>query len=159
MRTTLDLPQDLLKEAIETEPFNSDYYVNLADFIRINGDVKSKYIEVDSLFNKAVILNPHNTWAYAGKGWNSKRLGIENSENFFLEGINKNPQKASAYYFLTSAFLKRIRITIVKLTPKVFAKMSLLSATLVFVNTPCSTSIIIPNKTDTAAAIINDFLK
>lgn len=92
----------LVNRAIELAPYQSDGYRELADCYRRFKRETKFYLKADSLYQKAIELNPHDTWAYAGRAWNYKKLDKSNEEieQQFLKGIKANPQKASAYYYL-----------------------------------------------------------
>ena len=98
------LAEKLINSAIKIEPYQSNGYRELADYYRRFKLQNSYYLKADSLYDKAIKLNPHDTWAYAGKGWNYKRLGKEDVEAQFLRGIDANPQKASAYQYLANYY-------------------------------------------------------
>lgn len=98
------LAEKLLFKAIQMEPYRSEGYRELADYYRRFKYEKKYHLEADSLYRKAISLNPHDTWAYAGRGWNLKNLKSENVENQFLTGIRNNPQKASSYYHLANYY-------------------------------------------------------
>lgn len=100
------LAETFIEKAIELAPFQSNGYRELADYYRRFKKEIVYNLKADSLYQIAINLNPHDTWAYAGKAWNYKSLNKPESEveAQFLKGIEANPQKASAYFYLGSYY-------------------------------------------------------
>ena len=61
-----DLSELILKKAIETMPFEAANYYELGEFYRIYNQNKSDLAIADSLFRKAIALNPFNETYYDG---------------------------------------------------------------------------------------------
>jgi tetratricopeptide (TPR) repeat protein len=100
----------LLKEAIQLEPFIAKGYTEYGTFLRRFPKDDSDFIKADSLFTIAIKNNPFFTWSYASRGWLfHKQKNDEKALASFQEGININPKKASAYYYLANFYVDGLK--------------------------------------------------
>lgn len=98
--------EKLLLNAIDYEPDYSSVYTQYADYLRLNNDKLARLKLADSLYGQAISKDPHNAWAYAGRGWLYQDLRRTAKANqVFQEGIKNNPNKPDAYYYYAN-FLK-----------------------------------------------------
>ena len=83
------------------EPNYSAGYSDYADFIRTNYSAPEMMQKAEQLYTTAIEKNPHNIWAYAGKGWLYSALGKKDDAIFsFKKGIENNPNKAESFFYL-----------------------------------------------------------
>lgn len=95
----------LLKKAIELEPYLSKGYAEYASFLRRFPKNNNDLIKADSLFKIAIKNNPFYTWSYASRGWLfHKQKEDEKALACFNNGIKNNPKKASSYYYLANFY-------------------------------------------------------
>ena len=98
--------EKLLLNAIDYEPNYSTVYAQYADYLRLNNDKLARLKLADSLYGQAISKDPHNAWAYAGRGWLYQDLRRTSKANqSFQEGIKNNANKPEAYYYYAN-FLK-----------------------------------------------------
>ncbi|WP_198658925.1 tetratricopeptide repeat protein [Winogradskyella tangerina] len=91
--------EKLLLTAIESNPESAIVYFEYAEFISQKYKRLSRLRVADSLYSKAIKLNPYHVTAYAGLGWLKSQLrkpllAIE----AFESGISKNSNNPEAYY-------------------------------------------------------------
>ncbi|MDH7911258.1 caspase family protein [Winogradskyella sp. SYSU M77433] len=98
--------EKLLLNAIDYEPESSILYSEYADFLRLTQTKLTRLRLADSLYKKAIELNPYNTKAYAGSGWlQDKFKKLLKAKQAFEDGIAKNPENPESYFYYAN-FLK-----------------------------------------------------
>ncbi|OSZ80030.1 hypothetical protein CAP36_01835 [Chitinophagaceae bacterium IBVUCB2] len=93
--------EELLKRAISVMPFEAENYYWLAEFYRNYADGTKSAAVIDSLYKKAIALNPYNEDYYAGLGYfliDEKQP--EAALTFFKQGIEYSGGTADSYYNL-----------------------------------------------------------
>ncbi|WP_179345586.1 caspase family protein [Winogradskyella ursingii] len=101
--TDNQIPEDkaelLLLNAIDYEPENAIVYFEYADFLRLKKSKLSRLRLADSLYRKAISIDPFNAKAYAGRGWllssMRKPLGAKKS---FEAAIDANEDSPEPYF-------------------------------------------------------------
>ncbi|EMR02170.1 tetratricopeptide repeat protein [Cesiribacter andamanensis] len=88
-----------LKLAVEKEPFYAELLTDLAGYYSTSTSSADRQ-RADALYQEAVLNNPFETRAYAGRGWNAATENPSLAERYFLEGVQRNPEKPSAHYYL-----------------------------------------------------------
>lgn len=90
--------EKLLLNAIDNNPESSFAYSEYADFIRSKYKRLTRLRLADSLYDKAIKLNPFNIEAYSGKAWlkSQMRKPLEATKTFEA-CISANPNNADAY--------------------------------------------------------------
>ena len=91
----------LLKNAIAVSPYEAENYYQLAELYRKYPLTRLSLQASDSLYRKAIALNPYNEWYYAGLGY----LHIDKKENdtalyWFRKGAEVSRNAADALYNL-----------------------------------------------------------
>lgn len=98
------IPEDkaelLLLNAIDYEPENSVVYSEYADFLRLKKSKLSQLRLADSLYRKAIGLDPYNAKAYAGRGWllSTMRKPLD-AKTSFEAAIKANSNSPEPYYY------------------------------------------------------------
>jgi len=92
--------EKLLLNAIDSNPESSFTYSEYAAFISSKYKRLTRLRLADSLFDKAIRLNPYNIEAYSGKAWlkSQIRKPLE-ATNTFETCIAANPNNSDAYLF------------------------------------------------------------
>ncbi|APY11152.1 hypothetical protein BWZ22_07805 [Seonamhaeicola sp. S2-3] len=97
--------EQLFLNAIDLQPNTSVVYCEYADYLRTNKTNKNRLSYADSLYGLSIKKDPHNTWAYAGRGrlyYNMRNA--KKAKQSFEEGIAKNPNKPLSYYYYAEYF-------------------------------------------------------
>ena len=101
--TDNQIPEDqaelLLLNAIDYEPENAMVYSEYADFLRLNKSKLSRLRLADSLYRKAINIDPFNTKAYAGRGWllSTMRKPLD-AKKSFEAAIEVNEDSPEPYF-------------------------------------------------------------
>ncbi len=96
--------EDLLKEAVQREPFYAKGLGKLADHYS-NGSLSWQRETADSLYSLAIQNNPYYPWGYAGKAWNKlKQKDTAAAMHWFNESIRINPSKPDAWAYFGRYF-------------------------------------------------------
>lgn len=93
--------EELLKRAILVMPFEAENYYWLAEFYRNYADGTKSATAIDSLYKKAIALNPYNEDYYAGLGYfliDEKQPAA--ALTYFMKGIEASGGTADSYYNL-----------------------------------------------------------
>ncbi len=90
---------DFLTTAVAKEPFYADLITDLANYYSTSSAAADK-LKADGLYAEAILNNPFETRAYAGRGWNSYPQDAIKAEKYFLANIQVNKDKPSAYFYL-----------------------------------------------------------
>lgn len=91
----------ILEEAISAAPFDAQNYYDLAELKRKNSLDEYTVHVADSLYRKAIALNPFNEWFYAGLGYLSvDEKQPDSALYWFNKGIEVSRGSADAWYNL-----------------------------------------------------------
>jgi len=97
--------EELLKNAIELEPYFSRGHAEYADFLRRYPKNEDSYKETLDLYDFAISNNPFYEWAYAGKGWLFHKQDLKDEAlKSFEKGIASNSNKPKSYYYLANYY-------------------------------------------------------
>jgi len=90
--------EKLLLNALDNNPESSTAYSEYADFIRLKYKRLTRLRIADSLYDKAIKLNPYNIEAYSGKAWlkSQMRKPLE-AQNTLEACLAANPNDANAF--------------------------------------------------------------
>lgn len=90
--------EKLLLNALDNNPESSTAYSEYADFIRLKYKRLTRLRIADSLYDKAIKLNPFNIEAYSGKAWlkSQMRKPLE-AQNTIEACLAANPNNADAF--------------------------------------------------------------
>ena len=59
----------------------------------------------ETMYNKAIEKDPHDVWAYAGRGWLYMDLNnLRKARESFKKGVDANPNKPKSYYYFGNFF-------------------------------------------------------
>lgn len=97
---------DFLLKAVEREPFYADLITDLANYYSTSS-AEIDRAKADELYAEAILNNPFETRAYAGKGWNMYPQDATKAEKYFLENIKINPEKPSPYFYSAEWYEKQ----------------------------------------------------
>ena len=91
--------EKLLLNAIDNNPESSITYCQYADFLSMRYKRLTRLRLADSLYNKAIKLNPYNTAAYNGKAWLQAKLRKPlKAIEVFKNSISTNVNNAEVYF-------------------------------------------------------------
>lgn len=91
----------LLKKAMAVSPFEAENYYQLAELNRKYLLDKQSILSADSLYRKAISLNPYNEWYYAGLGYlYNDRRQADSALYFFKQAVDISRNAADALYNL-----------------------------------------------------------
>jgi tetratricopeptide (TPR) repeat protein len=89
----------LLKRTIHLMPFEAENFYTLAEFYRNFSDGAKTTIEIETLYKKAIALNPYNEDYYAGLGlFLIDEKKPDSSFRWFTKGIIASGGTAGSYY-------------------------------------------------------------
>lgn len=97
----IDLKQteSIFIQAIEQHPDLAELYTQYADFIALHYFNLQRKVLADSLYTKAIALDPYHVAAYSGKAWlNFKMRKKLESKKIMEEAIQNNPSQPLAYF-------------------------------------------------------------
>ncbi|RNC86711.1 MAG: tetratricopeptide repeat protein [Winogradskyella sp.] len=84
--------EQLLLNAIDSEPEISKRYSDYADYLRTNTSKLTRLKLADSLYKTAIVNDKKNIAAYAGRAWLFYKLNRKaKSKQWFIDGIANNP--------------------------------------------------------------------
>lgn len=93
------------KKALELEPNDPEFLTDLADFYRTSADI-NKWNKADSLYKKALKINPYQDWAYFGLSYLyiDKFNKKSKADSIIKIGINLNSHKSSFNLLLANYY-------------------------------------------------------
>ncbi|RYD77394.1 MAG: tetratricopeptide repeat protein, partial [Sphingobacteriales bacterium] len=91
----------LLKKSISISPYDAENYYQLAELYRKYPLNKQSVVSADSLYRKAISLNPYYEWYYAGLGYLHNDLKQKDTALYYLrKGADVSRNSADALYNL-----------------------------------------------------------